>query len=516
MFEFNFHNSNRIFMTLHNRLGAEVNPRCQTSLFYWFQLASYSPPFFIFKLVNMKLLIKHSFSLKLLMVLLLFAVFYSCKKAHFVPEPSTSNLASLSKAQKSLKESEESADVVHQWYNYISALQRPYSQNNPIVAMRYFAYIGIGLFESVQPGIKGGSSFGPKLLEMPTMPKPDHSKEYLWSASANAALASMFKLFIANLSVADKASIDANEIAIYNQLKATTSEDVLKRSEAYGRSIATAIWNWSTTDNFSVGSTSYTPVNEPWAWVPTPPAPANSLPFAADLRYSRPLMKYTLTALAPPIPVPYSEDPNSAFFAAAKEVQDLGGTMTATAANKATANWWADAGGLGVGVPAPYHLLSIIKSVLESQHADLWKAAEVYAKTGIAMKDGGIITFRSKYHYNLLRPITYIRRHMDATWVSHLGNPAYSDYTSGLVGFFGSVMQVLINEFGDIPVTDNAYGWRGDQPRQYNSISQMQLEAALSRCYAGIHYRFTQMASIDMAINLANEIDKVRVVGPEY
>ena len=105
---------------------------------------------------------------------------------------------------------------------------------------------------------------------------------------------------------------------------------------------------------------------------------------------------------------------------------------------------------------------------------------------------------------------------MDATWVSYLGNPPYSDYPSGLVGFFGPVMQVLINEFGDIPVTDNTYGWRGDQPRQYNSISQMQLEAALSRVYAGIHYRFTQMASIDIAIDLANEIDKVRVVGPEY
>ena len=462
----------------------------------------------------MRLAIKHSLHSKLLIVFLLFGVLYGCKKSEPLADPLASDTESLKTQRSSPKPSGESADVVYQWYNYMSVLQRPYSTTNPIIAMRYFAYIGIGLFESVQPGIKGGSSFGPKLIEMPAMPKPDNSKEYLWSASANAALASLFKLFVANLSVADKASIDANEIAIHNQLKATASEDVLQRSEAFGRSIATAIWNWSTTDNFSVASTSYTQVNEPWAWVPTPPA--NAPPFAADLRYSRPLLKYTLTALAPPIPVPYSEDPNSAFFAAAKEVRDLGGTLTATAANKATANWWADAGGVGVGVPAPYHLLSIITSVLESQHAGLWKAAEVYAKTGIAMKDGGIITFRSKYHYNLLRPITYIRRHMDASWLSHLPNPAYPDYSSGLMGFFGSVMSVLINEFGDIPVTDNTYGWRGDQPRQYNSISQMRLEAALSRVYAGIHYRFTQMTSIDIGIDLANEIDKVRVVGPEY
>ena len=348
------------------------------------------------------------------------------------------------------------------------------------------------------------------------MPKPDHSQEYLWSASANAALASLFKMFALNLSPADIASIEANELATYNQLLLTTSEDVMKRSEAFGRSIATAIQDWSTSDNFSVASTTYTQLNEPWAWVPTPTAFAP--PFAADLQYSRPLLKYTQSALAPPMPVAYSEDPNSAFYAEAKEVQDLGGTLTATEDNKATANWWGDAGGVGVGAPAPYHLLSIITTVLEGQHSGLWKAAEVYAKTGIAFKDGPIITFRSKFHYNLLRPITYIRRHNDANWLSHLVNPAYPDYTSGLVGFYGPIIHVLINEFGDIPVTDNTYSWNmpARPARHFDKLSELLLEAAISRVYGGLHYRFTQMVSIDMGIELANEIDKVRVVGPEY
>ena len=84
------------------------------------------------------------------------------------------------------------------------------------------------------------------------------------------------------------------------------------------------------------------------------------------------------------------------------------------------------------------------------------------------------------------------------------------------MGFYGPVTQVLINEFGDIPVTDDTYGWRGLPARQFNSLSQLRLEAALSRVYAGIHYRFTQLTSIDMGIDLASEIDKVRVVGPGY
>jgi hypothetical protein len=220
--------------------------------------------------------------------------------------------------------------------------------------------------------------------------------------------------------------------------------------------------------------------------------------------------------MAPPIPVPYSEDPSSGFYKAAKEVYDLGGTTTATSANKATANWWADAGGVGTGVPAPYHILSIITSALKSQKAGLWKAAEVYAKTGIALKDGQIITFRAKYQYNLLRPITYIRQFIDPNWLSYLTNPPYPEYTSGLMSFYAPVIQVLINELGDIPITDNAYAWRGLPARQFNSLSQLRAEAAVSRVYAGIHYRFTQDVSICMGIELGNQIDKVRVVGPEY
>ena len=132
------------------------------------------------------------------------------------------------------------------------------------------------------------------------------------------------------------------------------------------------------------------------------------------------------------------------------------------------------------------------------------------------MKDGPINTFRAKYQYNLLRPITYIRRHIDANWLSLLPNPPYPDYTSGLVSNYGPVVQVLIKVFGDIPFTDDTYAWRGLPARHFSSLSALLEEAALSRLYGGIHYRFTQMVSIKMGIELGNEIDKIRVVGPEY
>lgn len=452
---------------------------------------------------------------KTLVVFLFFGMLNSCKKADHLPDASNDATELAKGGGKKPKPRAESADVVYEWYNYMAELQRPVApQPSPLVQSRSFAYIGVGLYEAVQPGIKGGSSFSPKLYEMPKMPKPDMSKEYLWSASANAALASLFKLFSAGLSMVNKGSIDAKEAEIRGQLLAMAPEAVIQRSEAFGRAVAAAIYNWSTTDNFSVASTSYTPDNAPWAWVPTPPNfPA---PVGADLGLSRPFLKYSLTKLAPPIPIPYSEDPASAFYQAAKEVHDLGGVTTVTDANKATAYWWGDFGGAGVGVPAPYHVFSVITSVLQNQNAGLWKAAEVYGKTGIALKDGPIITFRSKYYYDLLRPITYIQRHIDPAWMSLLVNPPYPDYTSGIMGLYAGVMEVLINEFGDIPVTDDTYTWRGLPVRHFPTLSALRKEVAYSRVYAGIHFRFTQDVSIQMGIELGDAIDKVRVVGPEY
>ena len=77
-------------------------------------------------------------------------------------------------------------------------------------------------------------------------------------------------------------------------------------------------------------------------------------------------------------------------------------------------------------------------------------------------------------------------------------------------------MQVLIREFGDIPFTDDVYSWRGLPARHYSSLSEMLKEASDSRIYAGIHYRFTQDISVQMGIDLGNEIAKITVVGPEY
>jgi hypothetical protein len=434
-------------------------------------------------------------SIKGLIIVMIIGLFYSCKKIDHEPP-----------------KADENADVVYAWYKFMAKVQLP-ANPQPVVLLnnRNFGFIGVGLYEAVRAGSNGSKSLSSKLYQMPSMPEPDKNKDYLWSESANTALASMFKQFLV-LTDANKASIDSMEKANYMRFKLKTSDAVLMRSQAYGRSIATAIYNWSTTDKFNLSSVGYIIPAYPGAWEPTPPAKAS--PVGPFLKDSRPFLEYSLTATAPPLPFPYSENTTSPFYKANKEVYEIGKTLTDE--QKAIANWFADVGGANVGLPAPYHIISIITSVLESQHINLWQAAEMYAKTGIVLKDGGIITFRAKYQYNLIRPITYIKKHIDTAWVSHLITPPYPEYTSGLAGFYTPLIQVLIREFGNIPVTDNAYDFRGLAPRKYHSLWQLAEEAAISRVYGGIHYRFTQNVTLQMGKEFGDNITDINLLPNRY
>ena len=156
----------------------------------------------------------------------------------------------------------------------------------------------------------------------------------------------------------------------------------------------------------------------PSCWVLVPPAPAPVGPFLGN---SRPFLAYSLTAIAPPLPFPYSEDPSSEFYKAAKNVYDIGKALTPE--QKLIPPWFADAGGPGVGLAGAAHILSIVTWVLESKKAKLGQAAQIYAKTSIGFKDAPVIVWRSKFGVNLLRPVTYINRLIDPTWTTFLPTP---------------------------------------------------------------------------------------------
>ncbi|MDQ3844703.1 MAG: hypothetical protein M3342_11910, partial [Bacteroidota bacterium] len=195
-----------------------------------------------------------------------------------------------------------SADVVIKWLDLkYRIIQQPTQILKPGFTdpyiNRYFAYVGIALYESVVPGMPSYQSLSGQLSDMPQMPKPEKGKQYHWPASANAALAFIHKGLLYSITAANKASVDSLEGALNAQYGSEADAATFQRSVAFGKEVAKRILEWSETDNAFKVYPPYVPPTGPGLWVPTPPnfaAPTGA--YRGDLR---PLMPGVLNKVLP-------------------------------------------------------------------------------------------------------------------------------------------------------------------------------------------------------------------------
>jgi hypothetical protein len=361
---------------------------------------------------------------------------------------------------------------------------------------RPFAYSGICAYESTDPGF---ASWKRKYNGLTGLPETENAK-YYWPSSVNTSLAEFNRLFFTsvNSKPADIAAIDSLE----NAIKAgfvTVGSDVLNRSETFGKSIADAIFAWSQTDDYDINNAlPYTPPVGLGLWEATPPAFAKPQgPFWSN---DRPILAGSGDNAQPAAPTPYSEDPTSAFYKMVNDVYSASKTLTTDQQNWAL--FWRDI----PGVTTPGHWMSIIQQVIRQTHSHLDKAALTYAMVGICLNDGVISVFKTKYEYNLLRPVTYIRKVIgDATWLSFLTTPAHPEYPSAHSVVSAAASQALTAIYGNIgPFTDHTWDYLGFPARTFNSFEAIGMDAGNSRFYAGIHYQ----PSIDVGLQQGKIIGK--------
>ena len=159
-----------------------------------------------------------------------------------------------------------------------------------------------------------------------------------------------------------------------------------------------------------------------------------------------------------------------------------------TPEQEAIARFWSDDPGT---TPTPSgHSISITTQVLRRERASLAKAAETYARLGMAVSDAFVACWHEKYRYNLLRPVTYIRALIDGDWLPVLVTPPFPEYPSGHSVQSGAAFQVLTDLFGRrYSFVDHTHDERGLASRRFRSFSEAAEEAAFSRLYGGIHFR---------------------------
>jgi len=254
-------------------------------------------------------------------------------------------------------------------------------------------------------------------------------------------------------------------------------------SNAFGKEVATAVFNWSETDGYKQSSDPYSPPMGPGLWVPTPPlfAPA-STPYWGN---NRPIIAGSTNNTQPGPPIPYSEDANSDFYKMVKHVYTVSQHLTHD--DSAQALFWRDL----PGVTAAGHWLSILQQVLKQTNCKLDKAAFAYALTGVCLNDASISCWQTKYHYNLVRPVTYIQKVLGhASWLPLLSTPAHPEYSSAHCVMSGAAAKALTTIFGDIgSFTDHTYDYLGFAPRTFSSFHAIGEDVAHARVLAGLHYR---------------------------
>jgi PAP2 superfamily len=378
-----------------------------------------------------------------------------------------------------------SSEVVTKWLNMqLDMLRVPLAPGTGSqAAERAQAYCGIALYESVVPGMDDYRSLKGQLTDFPLMPSVERNKSYHWAASANAALAEMNRKLFPTTSLANKTKMDSLENALKNIFASQAGQNTLQRSIAFGKEVATKVLAWAATDGSANVNPPYNPPVGPGLWVPTAPtAPIN--PYAYQRRLLVPHVANG-TALAPP--PPYSTVPGSAFWNMAKDVYDK--SLSLTPNQIASAIYYRDA----PGYPGGGHFVSILSQVLTKVHPSLDVAALAYVKVGLSQHDATIVLFTNKYHYNLVRPVTYIQNVMGhPTWQTVIPTPNHPEFPSGHAVTNAAVIVMLNDMFGrNFHFTLHTYDYLGLPTRNFNSFDEMGKEMSDSRVFGGLHYQAT-------------------------
>ena len=151
------------------------------------------------------------------------------------------------------------------------------------------------------------------------------------------------------------------------------------------------------------------------------------------------------TSCALPSHPEYSEDKASAFYKEALEVYEAKQNLTPE--RRAIARFWADDAMLSMTPPG--HWISIALQIMDRDKVSLDKSVDTLARLGVAVADGFIGCWQAKYQYDLIRPISYIRRVIDPKWEPLLNTPPFPEYPSGHSTQSGAAAAVLTNLFGE-------------------------------------------------------------------
>jgi PAP2 superfamily len=389
--------------------------------------------------------------------------------------------------------------MLHGWYGVVLKLVRHTPTYSPPVASRSFAYLGVTAFEALASGNDGLDSLAGKLNGLHPVPGRAAGRTYDDAVVVQAALAHAVRSFFGNTGPTGQRVMVAAEKKFRAQAAAGLEPAVVARSEAYGRAVAEHILAWSQGD----GGATIENMGFPHAyelsegdahWVPTSLIAQQQKPLLPKWGGNRTFAMPHGAACPLPSPPPYSEEKSSEFYRQALEVYETAAKLSSE--QQVIARFWSDDPMLSPTPPG--HWIAIALESLSGEDAGAERIADVLARLGIAMADAFVGCWNSKYQFDLLRPVTYIRRVIDPKWEPLLITPPFPEYPSGHSTQSGAAATVLTGMFGaNFAFADSTHERDGMPARNFPSFWAAAEEAGISRLYGGIHFRAAVERGLD-------------------
>lgn len=370
-------------------------------------------------------------------------------------------------------------------------------ENNfpPMIASRNYAYATIAAYETIVPFNTTYQSLAGQIKHLPEINHPD-------TANVNYHYAALLAFCKVGEAVTFPEGSLHKHIA-YLEKQADENgmpSKVMKASQQFADSIGNQILRWAGKDNYKQLRTApkYNVTQEEGRWVPTPPMYAQAVePHWMEMRT---LVMDSAAQFRPlPPPVYNVTNKNSEFYKALLEVKQIHSTLTDE--QKSIADFWDDnpfkmnvTGHVMYATKKfspPGHWMNIVGIAAKNAGADFDKTVAAYAHTSIALFDAFISCWDEKYRSNYVRPQTVINKYLQADWEPYIQTPPFPSHTSGHATVSAAAAEVMTSWFGDqLSFTDTSSLEFGIKSRQIVSFRKAAEEAAMSRLYGGIHYRF--------------------------
>ncbi len=381
--------------------------------------------------------------------------------------------------------------VLNQRYRLVLDLVRHTATYSPPVASRAFAYLGVIAYEATASGRDDLKTLAGQLNGLGPLPGRQPGESYDEAVVLDAALSAATERFFGNTGPTGQRAMKALDAKLSPAIAGSLPHDVTDRSGTYGRALAEAVSTWADADNTGAIANmgfplTYTLNPAPGHWRPTSTIAQQQAPLLPDWGRARPFAMPTGASCDLPPPLAYSADKDSAFYREALEVRDTNAQLSDE--QKAIARFWSDDPMLSTTPPG--HWIQIAFQIFGKEATPIDREVDLLARLSVGMADAFISCWTTKYEFDLVRPVTYIRANIDPAFTPILITPPFPEYPSGHSTQSAAAAEVLTKFFGDPYAFEDASHVRdGLPPRKFMSFRAAADEAGISRLYGGIHFR---------------------------